>query len=1247
MTTTDPIRFMRPLSPRVVKNKTHFAYYSSIFWTVFVLIFSPLTGFAQDGGADVVRGRVLDEEGNPVKGASVTVIGLQSKIERTVKTNDKGVYTVLFTTAEGEYVVIMRMLGRSPQRKRVLRDEQMGNLLVTDFTISKSTELAAVDVSAKRASADKDRANKGVGDRDDEIDLEQGKLFSLDPSDLSTLMQGMPGVVYIPGKNGEPGTYSVLGADPSENTTLVDGMASDMQRLPADAIQSATLNTASFDPSRGRFSGGMMSVTTRSGTNIWSASFGSVLSDPRMAWKDPNWVSPIPKQHDWSASMSGPLIKNKVFYNTAYQINRSTTGLQSLLTLKDRFYRQYGLIPDTVRAVNEALTNLGIPLTTSAIPNQTITTNQSASFKTDFNPTATTAASIFASGSWSQNDGNGISATTYPVFGTGSSRSSGSFQFNATTYFGSILNEFQIGSNRSVNKNAPYVLLPGGRVLIPSSYEDGRTGLATLNFGGNTSAGRMSSNSTSLQIRNLTSWLTTDSRHQFKLGGEFRVDRNSTSAVGDQFGTFAYQSLNDLLANRPTSYNRTLSSQARKTSAVSFAVSLSDSWRATDAWSFQYGVRFDVARSGTRPGYNPVVDSIFGRRTDRVPQDFGLSPRFGFSWVQGGEEGRRQRNATMFSTGNQPGRMMARPWSPIRISGGIGAFRNAVDPGTIASLIDATGLPNTVRQLTCVGDATPIPNWTEYLNNPDIVPSTCLDGTAPVEFSTDKPTVRLYNPNFSPTLAWNAQLSVNGFEKKGWAFGFTSDLRLGFNNQSQIDLNLNRTPAFYLENEGRRPVYVEPGAIVSTTGAVAPGASRITDRFGAVMDNVSDLRSFTTSFGVRFNKLSPLFGRIPINGSYTYSVNKQQFRGQSTTGDPFAREWAGGRMPTHTITLNSYFTVKWISINANLNLNSGQLYTPSVVGDLNGDGSNNDRAFIFDPAQVSDPVFADELRTLLSSTSSQARKCLRQNLGRMAGLNSCKTGWILQPNINLSIIDPSKNLSFQNRLTFSIVTQNMMSVFARAFGMSNTLLSRNYSMPDATLFYVDGFDPTTRQFKYRVNQQFGTTQETRFRRRSNYPPFQIGLRARLELGGTPYRSFAQGLGLVPTGKEPPLSREQIRERLLQRLMSNPIDQILAAKDTLLLTEEQVKKMTARSQQFVAQADSLMDPVEDYVLEKGKKAKDAELMKRIGKIQPKVIEAMMETVKDVAEILSEEQVGKLPPLLQRYIQLATQNQKGKG
>jgi len=1194
---------------------------------------TPIAARAQSG-SEVLRGRVLDPDGKPVAGASIRAIALQSKLERTTKTNDNGVYTILFSDPEGQYVVNVRAIGFSPSTKRVLSNGQ-GAVMVTDFTLARvksANELETVNVTGSKLKKDKD--DKSVGGDEHDL-LMEGALFSLDPSDLSTFMSNIPGVQYTPGQNGQPGTFSVLGADDDQNAVTVDGLRGKSNALPSSAISSVSVATTSFDPAQGGFSGGLMRVRTRSGANVTQGSLHMTLSNPALSWKDPNYLTPQSNTQEWSGYVSGPLIKNKIFYVGAYQVNHGTTPQQSILNVRSNVFDQYGLIHDTVSAVTNALQAMGVPLTASRMPGQAAMLMQSGFMKFNMNPTATTTMSLTLHSSWSSQDGNGTFPTAYPAMGAGMKGGSSSATFNASLFRGNILNTFNTGVTRQHSSNAPYLALPSGNVLVSSQFTNGRTGLIGLQFGGG-NGGSTSSSSLSWQLNNQTSWLTNDTKHQLSLSEEMTVTRNQTSAVGNQFGTFSYQTLADLAANTPTSYTRLLSSQARSTSAISGAMSLGDVWRASPALSFQYGMRVDLARSGTRPGYNPLVDSVFGRRTDQIPNDIGLSPRLGFNWTKGGGS---VAGPQVVMPGMNGARSISSEsgFSQLTLSGGVGAFRSVTDPGTIAGLVDATGLPNSIRQLTCVGAATPIPDWTAFAANASSIPNQCLDGTAPAEFSTSQPNVRLFDPTYHAPLSWRGDFMLGGIRAKGWDISLNGEYSLGFYGASDIDLNLNRTTQFQLASEGNRPVFVPVSAIVPSTGAIAPGASRISPLFGSVMNTLSDLHSSAQNLTWSFNRAHPFFDQIPLTFSYSWAHSRQQYRGMAVADDPYTAVWGSGNFPTHSFSLNTYFNIKWLTVSAFVTLNSGTRYTPVVAGDVNGDGMSGDRAFVFNPTSASDPVLASQMASLLTGTTSLARKCLERNLGRLAGLNSCESGWVVQPNINFGIVDPTKNISFTDRVRFRLVTQNALSAVTRILGLENTFLGRSsYVTPDPTLLYVTGFDATNQRYTYRVNQQFGDTRSQQgVQARNILPPFQVNLVGDVAFGGEPRRSFGQALGLVPIKKDSMFTREQIVQRL-HELNANPADMILAMSDSLLLTEKQVADIKQASASFMTKFDDLMSPVADYVEAKGRKADDRELMKRIGKAQGEVQAAMLAELKRMADSLTDQQRQRLPASIQTLL-----------
>ena len=97
----------------------------------------------------------------------------------------------------------------------------------------------------------------------------------------------------------------------------------------------------------------------------------------------------------------------------------------------------------------------------------------------------------------------------------------------------------------------------------------------------------------------------------------------------------SYNLLADLAAGTPASFVRRLGAQDRAGALAGGSLSPTDTWRKTNTLQFQYGLRADAFDFLTNPAYNSEIDQLFGLRTDHVPNAFGVSPRFGFSWTLG------------------------------------------------------------------------------------------------------------------------------------------------------------------------------------------------------------------------------------------------------------------------------------------------------------------------------------------------------------------------------------------------------------------------------------------------------------------------------------------------------------------------------------------------------------------------------------------------------------------------------------
>src|SRR5437763_4280883 len=85
--------------------------------------------------------------------------------------------------------------------------------------------------------------------------------------DLAAMAASLPGVTLIPGLDGAPDGFSVLGLGADQNNTTLNGLPFNSANLPRDAQVQTSLTTSPYDASRGGFSGANFNVRPGSGSN--------------------------------------------------------------------------------------------------------------------------------------------------------------------------------------------------------------------------------------------------------------------------------------------------------------------------------------------------------------------------------------------------------------------------------------------------------------------------------------------------------------------------------------------------------------------------------------------------------------------------------------------------------------------------------------------------------------------------------------------------------------------------------------------------------------------------------------------------------------------------------------------------------------------------------------------------------------------------------------------------------------------
>jgi hypothetical protein len=1203
-------------------------------FAVFVAL--PVAVVQAQATTEIIRGRVFGRDSIPIADAEVMVTGLATNAMQKTRTDRSGVYTLLFPNPEGDYVVAVRKLGYTSSAFRLTR-VGISSLLGRDVYLQSIRMLDTVLVTGDAAGQSGQRRSVGEMSSNEIADA----MFLADPANLMALILSLPGVTAV-----GDSSFSVLGASSSQNLSSLDGAFFRGGALPPDAVSSVRVITSSADPARGGFAGGNTSSALRGGTDIFEMTIRGSTANRTLAWSDPDWPNPVPRTFNQSGSAGGPIKKGKAKFNVSWSFNDRNADWYTLLSPRASLLSQQGIVLDTVNAVTRQLNTLGVPLTVGGIPRTSNNRGISTTEVFDFTPSATSSIRV----SHSFNASDGVGSNTGPLlsaFPTRANRNgfqSDFFAVKASGYVHGFLNELTSSVNIYTDHSDPFTNIPSASVRVGTDFSDGRTGFGTLGFGGG--SGTYYEYSVYGELIDELSWLPKSGAHKLKVGGRLSFDRSKFYFFPSSslLGSYTYLSTADLAANRPASYDRLIVPNARNTRGQYSSLWVGEEWTASKAWQFQGGVRLDFSRPLVTPRYNPVADSLFGIRTDKVPNDVGMSPRFGFSWSSKDRRGQGTASGSSSLGGLSASQISMMPQEMVMsmlasqrtntlpgvgVNGTIGAYRGVTSSFTMGDLIESTGLPGARIALSCVGAAVPIPDWHTMTEGP----TQCADGTSGSAFAILSPSVRVYDPGFRAPLSWRGNLGVDGIRvPKKWIVGINSVFAYNVFLQSLLDLNLNRASPFFLASEASRPVYASPASIVPATGTISSSASRRNATFTTVTNTISDLRGYNAQVTTTLVPPRPLWSnRVSLSFSHTLGWGATEARGNpriGIVGDPFAKEWVRSPVPLHSFRLTSSGRVSWVNFGINTFVQSGVPLTPLVQGDINGDGNaNNDRAFIPDPATLGDPALAGQLRDLIAHAPRGARECLTSQLGRMAGANSCSTPWQARMDLTASVTPPA-SWGYSDRLKITMTTLNASGALVRLFNLESTPLGQSTlsTTPNATLLYVTGFDPATQRFKYGVNQLFGEPTNYGSARRK-FAPLQFQLGLEYKFGGPTPNPMARGLGLRERLNEPPLTDEQ-RIAAVGRLKRDPAAPILRLRDSLALSSTQTARLDSLSHEFNARADTALTPLTRWVLKKGKRVYDQDLNQRLSPAQSALAKLNAEYSKKAQSVLNPAQVTLL-------------------
>jgi Carboxypeptidase regulatory-like domain/TonB-dependent Receptor Plug Domain len=249
-----------------------------------LLLLAPSISLAQDLDNVTISGRVMDQNGAIIPGATVTAVLVKTSVERSVTANDEGRYK-LIQLDPGEYTLRVSSSGFSTEEKTNLVTIAGQNVQL-DFTLRPADVTASQVVVNEADTPPVDTTRTVVGGTVTTEEVEALPNTTRSPLDLIFTLGGVTEEPLstrdlAEDRNTNPnstpeeaGTFALSGGPAYSNNITIDGLDNNDDRAARErfqpsieAVEEVQVITNQFSAEYGRASGGRINIRTKGGSN--------------------------------------------------------------------------------------------------------------------------------------------------------------------------------------------------------------------------------------------------------------------------------------------------------------------------------------------------------------------------------------------------------------------------------------------------------------------------------------------------------------------------------------------------------------------------------------------------------------------------------------------------------------------------------------------------------------------------------------------------------------------------------------------------------------------------------------------------------------------------------------------------------------------------------------------------------------------------------------------------------------------
>jgi hypothetical protein len=589
-----------------------------------VLCFAAAPSFAQDLDNVTISGRVTDENGAIIPGASVTATLIKTKVERTVVANDDGRYRII-QLEPGIYTVKASFTNFAAEEKTDLTTIAGQNVQL-DFILKPAAVTAETVVVSTANAPEVDTTRTVVGGTIATQEVDSLPVNTRSPLDLIFTLGGVSEEAlstrdlsedrtFARSTPEESGTFSLSGGPAYSNNITIDGLDNNDDRAARermnpslDAIEEVQVIRNQFAAEYGRASGGRINLRTRGGSNKFHGRayyyFRNDIFNANTFNNKRLGLSRLPfEEHDPGFTFSGPVIiphfyngNNRTHFFTAYEYDTilDSTTINTLVPLDQNplFPLPAPTNPSLVRAENPSAPALIAPRGIAPFIEGVATPQKTHIFTTRIDHKFTD----MHNGQINYQLGR---FTNLRQFGGGSRLAEALLGRTRNTDAIAYLDNYVFSAKAVAQSRfqwsrlTPAIETSSGTttpVVLIDINDSLRQVSGTLVAGSSTS-GATDRRETRWQGQEIFAYVT--GVHSLKFGGDLQRIKSTFIDLEDSTGTFSFDSFGDFLANTPSRFRQNFQTTSTQTNTY-VGVFAQDDWRLKPNLLFSYGLRWET-----------------------------------------------------------------------------------------------------------------------------------------------------------------------------------------------------------------------------------------------------------------------------------------------------------------------------------------------------------------------------------------------------------------------------------------------------------------------------------------------------------------------------------------------------------------------------------------------------------------------------------------------------------------------------